>query len=167
MALKSSNDMSAFQEAKQGPFKDAWETKIRPFLEDIPNDWSDILQHVVDYPRTAGFATSEAVMNSNQYKNCDIVLIPRDYMTHYSAFGTQKDFHYKGIIDYYLRKLIEDGSVSKMKRRHSLTSNVKCTRGQKKGHAMGFNIALPAIIIITIGFIISTIFLLLELILCK
>ena len=153
--------MSKFERADTGPFKDAWDKKILPFLESIPDDEAGLLSYAVSHPDAALFISTATGMASAEHRNCKLLPIPGEYMTGYVTFGIQKDSPYGELLDYFLRKLTEGGHVAKLQLKYLASTHLNC-KGNNKGQAIGLETALPAIIIMIAGIIIGAIFFIIE-----
>ena len=158
---KGGFEQNAFEGADRGPLKDVWEKKILPFMESIPNDQEGLLSYVVSHPDSTLFISVATAIASEEYMNCELMPLPGEYMTSGVAFGIQKDSPYGEVLNYFMRRLIEGGNVDKLQLKYLRSTALTC-KENNSGQPIGLETALPAIVIMIAGIIISGILFLLE-----
>ena len=155
--------MSVFETADSGPFKDVWEEKILAYMESIPDDAAGLLSYVVSHPDTTLFIPEVTAIASAEYRSCEIMPLPGDYLKSYVTFGVQKDSPYRDILNYFLSRLIESGNVAKLQVKYDSSAALNC-KENNNGQSIGLETAFPAIMIMIAGIITSAILFLIEIV---
>ena len=158
---KGGFEQNAFEGADRGPLKDVWEKKILPFMESIPNDQEGLLSYVVSHPDSTLFISVATAIASEEYMNCELMPLPGEYWITYMAFGIQKNSPYGEVLNYFLRRLTEGGSVAKLQLKYLGSAALNCKRSGS-GQPIGLETALPAIMIMIAGIITSALLFLIE-----
>ena len=87
-----------------------------------------------------------------EYLDCEIIALPARYDFKPYAYGFQKDSPYLGLFNYYLKKMIESGSM------HQILTKYE-SRGQicpdMSGQAIGFPSCFTAFLALLFGFVCS------------
>ena len=164
LVVKGRHDITIFQNASSGPLKKAWERKVRPFVKQLADSITQSIQQLLDHSDATLFLNPQEAMATNAYRNCKLTPIPGDYIPGYLTFAVQTDSPYKEIINYFLRKLTEDGSITRSELKYFARSKLKCLGDHLNGQSMGLNITISAIIIMIVGIIVSAILFIIEII---
>ena len=94
-----------------------------------------------------------------EFAKCDVIDIPFKGNKNPNAFGFQKNSPYVEIFDYYLRELLEEGIVDKIKEKYR-TLPPDC--GNSAGKPLGFTNCFTAFLPLVLGTIIALIIALFE-----
>lgn len=70
---------------------------------------------VVDYPSFALFGDSLSQKSYDGYKHCKFIEIPRKYGNYPSGFTLPKNSSIEPVFRYYVKRLLESGSVDQIK----------------------------------------------------
>lgn len=96
---------------------------------------------------------------NSEFAKCDVIDIPFKGNKNPNAFGFQKNSPYVEIFDYYLRELLEEGIVDKIKEKYR-TLPPDC--GNSAGKPLGFTNCFTAFLPLVLGTIIALIIALFE-----
>ena len=94
-----------------------------------------------------------------EFAKCDVIDIPFKGNKNPNAFGFQKNSPYVEIFDYYLRELLEEGIVDKIKEKYR-TLPPDC--GNSAGKPLGFTNCFTAFLPLVFGTIIALIIVIFE-----
>ncbi len=86
--------------------------------------------------------------SSRQFFNCEIVALPVSYDRNVNAFGLQKHSPYLDIINFYLRRMKQTGSLNQILEKYELPEQV-CP--DYNGKALGFNSVFTAFLPLVLG----------------
>ena len=73
---------------------------------------------------------------SKEYQQCEILILPKKYSPGFLGFGLQKDSPYFGPINYYLKKMKQEGALDKLLKDYQPPPQI-CP--DLTGMALGFN----------------------------
>ena len=95
---------------------------------------------------------------SPEYKNCDIIIIPKRLAIEHLSFGFQKNSPYLQLFNYYIKRMQESGIVDQIFAKYELHEQ-ECP---SPSLSLGFENCISAFFLIIGGLILSIILLIVE-----
>jgi hypothetical protein len=99
----------AFKLSTDPLWQDAWQNRIRDYLDDYNHLIDGLIQIPRDNPSIALYDNFYAISTFPEFTNCEVIATPAKYDFKPYAYGFQKNSPYLGVFNHVLKEMRETG----------------------------------------------------------
>ena len=148
-----------FKFATEKAWQTAWTDRIEPYLDNYADNGGKMIKYPANDPNIALYDNFPSISSFPEYTRCEVIAIPGKYNFLPFAYGFQKDSPYLGMFNFYLKEMIEKGSLKQISEKYETPAQV-CP--DLSGLPLGFESCFTAFLVLLFGMLIGLILMSIE-----
>eukprot|EP00095_Tigriopus_kingsejongensis_P012527 maker-scaffold455_size166772-snap-gene-0.36 protein:Tk12527 transcript:maker-scaffold455_size166772-snap-gene-0.36-mRNA-1 annotation:"hypothetical protein L798_01404" len=129
--------------------QEAWQSRIKDYLDTYPNSRRDLTDLVASDPDYVLYDNFYSSRTFDAYRRCKIIAVPKVYEKKVFAYAFQRDSPFLPLFNFNLKRMLERGSMNQVVEKYLSVAGQQCE--DLSGAPLGFENCFTAFLVFLTG----------------